>query len=294
MSPEKTISYYNIKVDSILSYDKKISQCFSMDIQINDSHKADCFGSLFQNIKFLTDCINISFTVEHMYIQAMDSSRVSIFEIFIPSTWFDVYNKTGPNMTTIGVNAGILHRILGSRDKSQSIQMVYNQMEENDGEDKFFIHMRGDTKNVFDKNFELPLFDLEVDNLEIPLFEYQAELSLSSSNFASIVNQLKMFGDTMDIECSEDKIQLCATSVEQGKMYVDIEIDDLSTFAIDENEKLKMSFSLKYLHTICMYNKLAKDIEIRLSQDLPIRIDYDLGEGANVKFYLAPKIREDD
>ena len=265
-----------------------------MDIQINDAHKADCFGSLFQNIKFLTDCINISFTEERMYIQAMDSSRVSIFEIFIPSTWFDVYTKTGPTNTTIGINAGILYRILGSRDKSQSIQMVYNQPDEDDGDDKLFVHMRGDTKNVFDKNFEVPLFELEMETLEIPVFEYQAELSLSSANFASIVNQLKMFGDTMDIECSEDKIQLCATSIDQGKMYVDIEIDDLSTFAIDENEKLSMSFSLRYLHTICMYNKLAKDIEIKLSQDLPIRIDYDLGDGASVRFFLAPKIREDD
>lgn len=265
-----------------------------MDIQINDVQKADCFGSLFQNIKFLTECINISFTEDHMYIQAMDSSRVSIFEIFIPSTWFDVYVKTGPSNTTIGINASILHRILGSRDKCQNIRLIYNQTEEDDSPDKLFVHMHGDTKNVFDKNFEVPLFDLEVENLEIPIFEYQAEFSLSSTNFASIVNQLKMFGDTMDIKCSEDNIQLCATSVDQGKMYVDISIDDLTTFAIDENESLMLSFSLKYLHTICLYNKLAKDIDIKLSQDLPIRIDYDIGDGASVKFFLAPKIRDDE
>lgn len=266
-----------------------------MDIHITDIQKADCFASLFQNIKFLTESINISFTEEKMFIQAMDSARVSIFEIFIPSTWFDVYKKTGATSTTIGINASMMYRILGSRDKSQTIQLKYNQLEDDcECEDKLFIHMRGDTKNVFDKNFEVPLFDLETEFLKIPTIDYEADISLSSTNFASIINQLKMFGDTMDIECSEDMIQLCATSVEQGKMYVDIAIDDLSTFAINEGGKLNMSFSLKYLHTICMYNKLSKDILIKLSQNMPLRIDYDIGDGAGVSFFLAPKIRDDD
>jgi hypothetical protein len=52
------------------------------------------------------------------------------------------------------------------------------------------------------------------------------------------------------------------------------------------------------LHNICLYNKLAKEIEIKLSDSYPIQIVYDLGgeHGYNgkIKFFLAPKIKDDE
>jgi hypothetical protein len=91
---------------------------------------------------------------------------------------------------------------------------------------------------------------------------------------------------------------LGATSLESGKMHVEIKIDDLNTFAINEGGNLNVSFSLQYLHNICLYNKLAKEIEIKLSDSYPIQIVYDLGgeQGNNgkIKFFLAPKIKDDE
>jgi hypothetical protein len=52
------------------------------------------------------------------------------------------------------------------------------------------------------------------------------------------------------IDCSEEKITLCATSQETGKMMVDINIDDLDEFAINDGETISLSFGLKYLHNI--------------------------------------------
>ena len=260
-----------------------------MDILIDDLAKAERFAAIFQHLKSLTDSINISFSEERMYIQSMDSANVSIVEISIPAAWFGSYCKVGSGTTVIGVSSGILYRILSSRDKSQTIALRHTE-----GEDTLCAEMRSCVKSVFDKSFEVPLFDLETDFMEIPEIEYQAEMSIPSGNFAGIVNQLKMFGDTMDIECSETNIRLCAHSVDQGKMRVDISIDDISAFAIDEGEELLLSFSLRYMHIICQYCKIADVIELRMSRDFPVRIDYDLGEGARVKFFLSPKIRSDE
>jgi hypothetical protein len=78
---------------------------------------------------------------------------------------------------------------------------------------------------------------------------------------------------------------------------VEIKIDDLSTFIIDEGGSLNVSFSLQYLHNICLYNKLAREIELKISETFPIQIIYDLGgldgHPAKIKFYLAPKIKDD-
>jgi proliferating cell nuclear antigen len=261
-----------------------------MNIVIHNQQKSECFAAIFQHIKLMTDNINIVFDQEKMYVQSMDNSRISIFEITIPRTWFDEYTIPG-NVSgiTIGISSTILFRILNIRDKMQSTHLVYSTL---DDSDKLFVHFLSDAKSIFDKHFEIPLMEMESEVMSVPDFEYAAELSVLAPYFANIIGQLKLFGDTLEVQCSEDKIMMSSTTTESGKMSVEIGIDDLTEFAIEEDADLHLSFSLTYLHNICMYNKLAKNIDIKLSNNYPMRVDYDIGEGASIKFYLAPKIED--
>ena len=83
-----------------------------MNIAITNLQKAETFAAIFQHIKVFTDNINIMFETERMYIQAMDTARVSIFEIMLPAAWFDKYEQTNATNTTIGINTVILFKIL--------------------------------------------------------------------------------------------------------------------------------------------------------------------------------------
>jgi len=258
----------------------------SLHIQIHDPFKADVFTTLFQHMKLFTDQVNISFDKDRLFIQSMDVAKVCVFEIRLPSTWFTTYefdaNRSG---ITIGIQSTILFRILNARDKGQLLDI---RLQESDS-DKLFVSFTGENKSVFDKNFEMPLLEIDEEGLEIPETPSTAEFTLASTNFANIINQLKMFGDNLDVFCSEEKIHLTSTSADCGKMSVDIQIDDLSSFSINENETLELSFSLGYLHNICMYNKLAKDVEVLLTDNFPMRMVYSFGELASLTFYLAPK-----
>ena len=299
-----------------------------MNIVITNPQKAEQFGMLFQHVKAFTDHINIVFGKDQMFIQCMDTSHVSIMELYLPSSWFCTYEhefddasvknsgreaegvrgNSGERSSkefTIGVSSSMLYKILNSREKTQLIEISYSQ-EEND---KLFVRMRnpGGTpvnKTDFEKHFEIPLMDIDTDTMDIPAIEHQAEITISSYHFASIINQLKMFGDTMDIQCSEEKILLGSNSHENGKMFVEIKIDDLSSFIIDEGKELSLAFSLTYLHNICLYNKIAKEVEVKFSSDYPMQMTYyldALGDGqeerpansAKLSFYLAPKIADE-
>jgi proliferating cell nuclear antigen PCNA len=277
-----------------------------MEIFIENSQKADTFVALFQNIRLFTEPINIIFEYNRMFVQAMDSTHVSIFEISLPSRWFHTYKpetEGNEQSVVIGVNASILSKILNTREKTQTIRILYNK----DDEDKLFIHFASENKSIFDKHFEIPLLEIDTTIMNIPTIDYQAEFSIASVNFANIVNQLKLFGDTMEIHCSEDKIILYSNSAESGKMFVEINMDDLTEFSIEEGEKIEMSFSLNYLHKICSYHKLVKDMEIKISADSPMKVLYILEEPignkdsegethsedvARMTFYLAPKMNE--
>jgi len=255
-----------------------------MEIVITNPVKADIFTSIFQNIKTFTDHISILCKDSGIYVQTMDSARVSIVELSLPAAWFDTYTHTVD--VSIGISSSILYKILNARTVPQTIQIVY----ENDTRDTLSIHFTSDDKKTFDKHFEVPLIDLEQEYMDIPPIDYVAEFSVPSGVFSGLINQLKMFGDSMDITCSEEKIVLFSNSPDSGKMSVEMDIDDLTSFSINEGEELNLSFSLNFLHNICSFNKLAKEMEIKLANDYPLAIVYDLGGEGFMKFYLAPKI----
>jgi hypothetical protein len=76
-------------------------------------------------------------------------------------------------------------------------------------------------------------------------------------------------------------------------MSVNIDIGDLDSYAINEGEVMNLSFSLAMMNNICAYNKVAKDMEIKLIKNFPMKIIYYLGdENAKMTFYLAPKIND--
>lgn len=260
-----------------------------MDIVLKEHTKCEQFATLFQHMKTFSDHINIIFEKGQLFVQAMDNSHVSIMELKLPAEWFDVYTHKNEANITIGVSSSMLFRILNARDKTQEMNIVYDGGET----DNLYVHYTAGTKTEFDKHFELPLMEIDTQLMEIPAMEYQAEMALSSEHFANMVKQLKMFGDTMEIQCSEEKIMLVSHSHDQGKMFVEIKINDVSEFAIEEGAELQMSFSLAYLYNMCLYNKLSKDVEIKFIRDAPLMLRYVLGENASLSFYLAPKVNED-
>ena len=64
-------------------------------------------------------------------------------------------------------------------------------------------------------------------------------------------------------------------------------------FAIEEDKKMELGFSLKYLHDICLYQKICKNISIGISDTSPLKASYMLDNDASLSFYLAPKVDDD-
>jgi proliferating cell nuclear antigen len=141
----------------------------------------------------------------------------------------------------------------------------------------------------FDKFFSLPLADIDMNLLGIPDVEYDAEFSIPSKKICEISSQLLLFGQTMNIKCSEERIDLESSGV-SGIMKVNIPIDDLSEFSISEGETIDLQYSLNYIQKMCLTTKLSNEISFSISAEFPMRIKYDLGENSHVIFFIAPKM----
>lgn len=107
-----------------------------MNVELHTPSKAESFACLFQHIKLFTEHINILFQTDKMFVQGMDSSRVSIFEIYLPATWFDQYELKDVDVdVTIGINVNIFSKVLATRDKGQMMRL--NCL--GDGNDNLFV-----------------------------------------------------------------------------------------------------------------------------------------------------------
>ena len=257
---------------------------------ITNLQHADCFVALFQHVKSFSENINIIFNEDKMYIQCMDSSKVSVFEIFLPKEWFDSYELVNDTSVTIGISSNMLFKVLNTRDKKQEIQLSF----ESEG-DTITIDFHCDDKNTYDKEFAIPLMDIENEMMNIPEMESTADISLPSANFANAVKDMKLFGDTFNLSCDQENLTMSSNSEESGKMKLKITLDDLTSYEIEEDAELQTSYSLAILYNISLYSKLSEFIHFHVKDGFPLKIVYELDseiEGAKMAFYVAPKIED--
>jgi len=254
-----------------------------MLLTITEKTKKDIFISLFQLLKAASTSITIIFLEDHAYIQGMDSSHVCLFDARIYNVWFDKYEIQGDDLKNICVNSQILYNILSMSQEQDYITLHYEG-----AADSIEIDLTN-AKGEFNKYFKVPLIDMESDLLEIPNVDYDVEFSIKAKKMNELISQLATFGDVIDIKCSEDKIDLISKG-DGGEMLVNIPINDLSEFSISEGQIIDISYSLNYINKMCITTKLSSEIEMSISDNMPLRIKYDLGNNSSVIFFLAPKV----
>lgn len=268
-----------------------------MRLVVTELVKKDVFIAIFQLLKNCSHAVNISFKEEFMYIQGMDKSHICLFEIHIKSGWFAEYNLSEGDSNSICVPITIFQNILGICSETQSIVIHY----EGDDVEKINIDLLvGDVpaknnKKVIESNkyFTIPLVEFDCELLSIIDIDYDAEFSINSKKVTDIVSQLLLFGDTMNVYCSEEKITMGSSGTD-GDMHVKIPIDDLNEFSINEGDTIKNCYSLQNINKLCLSSKLSQEIEFSISKEFPLRIKYDLTGDSYIQFFIAPKIDNDN
>jgi len=219
----------------------------------------------------------------------MDKSHVCLFDVVLVSEWFHEYDVT--QSVTISFDSSIFFTIINSKQDSNDIIIKNNP----DDTDNLFVelisteHSKGD----FNKYFKIPLVDYDYEMMGIPPTDYDAEFSIYSKKICEIVSQMMVFGADIQINCSEEKIDLVTNGV-TGEMLVNIPIEDLTQYSIVEGQEINLSYSLSYIHKMCLTNKLSNEIDFFISENSPMKLKYDLLDNSYFEFYIAPKVTDTD
>merc|ERR1712141_703108 len=148
------------------------------------------------------------------------------------------------------------------------------------------------------QTYELRMMDLDVEQLGIPEQEYQATFSMPSAEFTKIIKDLLIIGESVTIDVKKSGVTFSAEG-EIGKSQVHLEKgeaigDSDESFDLQVNDPIELSFATQYLKKFTAAGPLARDVTVALSADVPMVIAYEVEEFGHLKYFLAPKIDDED
>ncbi|KAG1118922.1 hypothetical protein G6F42_013084 [Rhizopus arrhizus] len=140
--------------------------------------------------------------------------------------------------------------------------------------------------------------DIDSEHLGIPETTYEAVVTMSSVRFQEICRDLQTLSDSVTIECTKEGIKFSSDG-EIGKGAVtlkansSVDSEDDAT-VIELQQSVAMTFSIKYLVNFTKATPLAARVSLNLSTDVPLLVDYKLENLGYVRYYLAPKIGDEN
>ncbi|KII67418.1 Proliferating cell nuclear antigen [Thelohanellus kitauei] len=251
------------------------------------------FKQLIDALKDMVTDVNIECTTSGIRAQAMDPSHASLACLKITTEAFETY-RCDRNVV-LGLNIANLSKILKSLEAGDVLSISYGKSENTVD---FCI-----TSKRMDKvaNFEIILININPESLAIPDEQADAEVTVPSSKFGQLCKDLATFGDTVQVTASKSSINFSSegslgTAKITLRQAVDVDESDAGNVTIDCREEVDESYSLKFLSSFTKATPLAKNVTLNLFRGAPVCVEFKLndGEWGQLKFYLAPKARENE
>ena len=251
--------------------------------------QASFFKKIIDSLKGLVEDITFNCSPQSMDLQAMDISHVSLISICLPSQIFQQYNC--PEDMNLSFNVDVLNKVL----KSASGDDVLTISSENTSED---ITIEISTQNE-DKNttFHLKPVDINEEAVTIPDHAYTANLQMGSSEFNNLVRSLSEVNDSVKVQCRKDSVSFSVTDslLSATTKYTSGVIKEKAEEEIEVkvSEDCTVSYALRYLKAISGASGLSPRVSLSFSDSFPLLVEYTLNEEGFVRFYLAPKVNEE-
>ena len=242
-------------------------------------------------IKDLVTDANFDCSATGFELQAMDSSHVSLVTLQLRQEGFEHY-RCDKNMI-MGVNLTNMSKILKCAGNDDIVTI-----KSDDGANKVTFMFESENSDKISE-FELKLMDIDSEHLGIPKTEYSAMLQMPSAEFQRIVRDMSSIGDALTISATKDGVKFSSsgdigTAVITCKQNHVVDRKEEDEIHIDLQEPVSLTFALRYLQSFTKATPLSTSVSLSMSKDLPIVVEYKIEDMGYVRFYLAPKIDDDE
>ncbi|XP_062154581.1 proliferating cell nuclear antigen-like [Alnus glutinosa] len=251
-------------------------------------------GSLLKKVleatKDLVNDANFDCSAAGFSLQAMDSSHVALVALLLRSEGFEHY-RCDRNLS-MGMNLNNMAKMLKCAGDKDVVTIKAD-----DGGDSITFMFESPTQDKI-ADFEMKLMDIDSEHLGIPEAEFQAIVRMSSAEFARICKDLSSIGDTVVISVTKEGVKF-STRGDIGTAHIvcrqNTSVDKPEEATIIEMEEpVALTFALRYMNSFTKATPLANQVTISLSSDMPVVVEYKVAEMGHIRFYLAPKLEEEE
>jgi len=238
-----------------------------------------------ETLSSIIDETEFKVSPKEFVITAMDPSRICLLKLSIMKENFDDYKCS--KETKIGLNLDDLDKILKRSSADDTIEIDFK---ETDQKIKITMQRVGKTRK---RTFSLTLIDLERE--EIPMdnllkIEYPTKWVLDTVFLVEAIRDAEIYSEIINMKAVENEGLIFSSTGQIGEMEYDLSVDDLIESEI--NETSTGAYSLTFLKAILKIAPITQKLEISLKTDHPLKMIFNLLEGGELNYFLAPRVEE--
>ncbi|KAI9770300.1 MAG: proliferating cell nuclear antigen [Geoglossum simile] len=247
------------------------------------SQEVDAIKDLVQDCNF--DCNDTGIA-----LQAMDNSHVALVSMLLKAEAFSPY-RCDRNLA-LGINLASLTKVLRCAQNDDILTLKAEDSPDIVG--LTFESSESDRLSEYD----IKLMDIDQEHLGIPETEYAATISLPSAEFQRVCRDLVALSESVSIEATKEGVKFsCVGEIGNGSVtlrsHTNVDKPELNV-EIDLSEPVALTFSLKYLVNFCKASALSSTVKLCLSNEVPLLVEYQISGSSYLRFYLAPKIGDEE
>jgi len=223
-------------------------------------------------------------------LQAMDNSHVSLVSLNLRAEGFDKY-RCDRNLI-MGMNLTSMSKIM----KCAANDDIITMKAQDNADTVTFMFESPNQEKVSD--YEMKLMNLDQEHLGIPETDYACVIKLPAGEFARICRDLSQFGESIVIACTKEGVKFSSAGdigTANIKLAQTSSVDkEEEAVVIDMQEPVTLTFACRYLNMFTKATPLSPQVSLSMSPDVPLVVEYGIGEIGHIRYFLAPKIEDDD
>ena len=226
-------------------------------------------------------------TPKEFTISAMDPSRICLLKLSIKKENFDDYKCS--KESKVGLNLDDLDKILKRCAANDSVEIDFN---EKDQKIKIKMQREGTSRT---RTFSLALLDIDIE--EIPMenllsIEYSSKWVIDPEFLVEATKDAEIYSEILNMKSIEDQGLVFSSTGQIGEMNYELELDELIETEITGTSS--GAYSLTFLKAILKISSITEKLEISLKTDHPLKMMFNLLEGGELFYFLAPRVEEAD
>jgi len=238
-----------------------------------------------ETLSSIIDETEFKVTPSEFTISAMDPSRICLLKLSIKKENFDDFKCS--KESKVGLNLDDLDKILKRSAAGDSVEIDFNEKDQ-----KIKIKMKREGASRI-RTFSLALLDIDLE--EIPMenllkIEYPSKWVIDTNFLVEAIKDAEIYSDILNMKATENQGLIFSSTGQIGEMNYELGLEELIESNIDET--CSGAYSLTFLKAILKIASITEKLEISLKTDHPLKMMFNLLEGGELFYFLAPRVEE--